>query len=261
MSFNPMPSLTVTKVASANRLLTSPVGVWTTRKMRKQWALVLKRQGKTYYDIAGREVLSDRHHPVILPKGSHYRWTCTEPGECLLIEFDTLTEISDTIFSFETADPGFFVHTFSKIEKSLLHPSPQTDLECKHLLYGLLVSLCDTQTRSYVPKGRQNILQPALDYIFANYFRTQIANDYLAGLCGVSTVYFRKLFKETHGVSPIRYLHDLRISKAKDILRSDYESIEQVAESVGYSSLYHFSKMFRTYTGMSPSEYAKASRK
>jgi AraC-like DNA-binding protein len=60
---------------------------------------------------------------------------------------------------------------------------------------------------------------------------------------------------------PIRYLHDYRVQRAKDILSSDYDSVTQVAESVGYNSVYHFSKMFRLYTGISPTEYAKASRR
>lgn len=76
----------------------------------------------------------------------------------------------------------------------------------------------------------------------------------------MSTVYFRKCFESAYGVSPIRYLHNFRISKAKAILRSDFDSVEQVATSVGYNSIYHFSKMFRQYTGQSPSEYAKSAR-
>ena len=60
---------------------------------------------------------------------------------------------------------------------------------------------------------------------------------------------------------PKKYLHNYRIDKAKAILLSDYETIEQVAFSVGYNSIYHFSKMFKTYTGKSPSEYAKTFRK
>ena len=83
----------------------------------------------------------------------------------------------------------------------------------------------------------------------------------LAALCGISTVYFRKTFETVFGVSPIRYLHDLRIGKAKAILSGDYDSIRQVAESTGYSSVYHFSKMFKLYTGQSPSTYAKSIRK
>ena len=41
------------------------------------------------------------------------------------------------------------------------------------------------------------------------------------------------------------------------ILKSDYDTIEQVALSVGYNSIYHFSKMFKLYTGKSPLEYGK----
>ena len=77
----------------------------------------------------------------------------------------------------------------------------------------------------------------------------------------MSTVGFRKNFQATYGVSPIRYLHQYRIQKAKDLLSSDYGSITQVAESTGYSSVYHFSKMFSQYTGMSPTEYVKQSKK
>ena len=92
------------------------------------------------------------------------------------------------------------------------------------------------------------------------YFDSTITNNVLSNLCEMSTVYFRKNFENTYGIPPIKYLHNFRINKAKAILHSDYESIEQVALSVGYNSIYHFSKMFKIYTGKSPSEYAKASR-
>ena len=109
------------------------------------------------------------------------------------------------------------------------------------------------------PKKHQ-ILYPAIKYISENYFDGNITNASLAEICGISTVYFRKTFESVYGISPIKYLHNFRIEKAKAILHSDYESIEQVARSVGYNSIYHFSKMFKQYTGKSPSEYAKASR-
>ena len=79
----------------------------------------------------------------------------------------------------------------------------------------------------------------------------------LAELCGVSTVYFRKLFDSVYGVPPIRWLNTLRMERACAMLESDYESIGQIAESVGCTSIYHFSRSFRAHTGVSPSEYAK----
>ena len=65
------------------------------------------------------------------------------------------------------------------------------------------------------------------------------------------------MFFKVYGASPIHYLSEFRIKKAKSILKSDYDSIEQVAQSVGYNSIYHFSKMFKQYVGVSPTEYAK----
>ena len=76
----------------------------------------------------------------------------------------------------------------------------------------------------------------------------------------MSTVYFRRTFVSVYGISPIKYLHNFRMEKAKAILRSDFETIEQVALSVGYNSIYHFSKMFKVYSGISPLEYSKQNR-
>ena len=77
-------------------------------------------------------------------------------------------------------------------------------------------------------------------------------------MCGISTVYFRKLFTEIAGDSPIHYAEALRIKKAKELLRSDYDSITGVAIALGYRGIYEFSRSFRRMTGISPSEYAKA---
>ncbi len=252
--------ITVTNVISVYRLLRSPVGVTTYRHNRERWAVLLKLGGKTYYNVDGKEILSDRLHPVILPKGCSYSWTCTEPGECITIEFDALTSGTE-VLSFEIADNSFVVNSFSKIEKTLHAGYRGGALECKALLYGILLSLAKSVGREYMPKDKGRLVLPATEYISQNYYDSGITNDSLASLCGISTVYFRKIFETLYGVSPIKYLHNFRLQKAKDILRSDYESIDQIAQSVGYNSIYHFSKMFKAYTGMSPTEYAKASRK
>ena len=80
-------------------------------------------------------------------------------------------------------------------------------------------------------------------------------NDQLAQLAGMSTVYFRKLFTQVMGVSPIVYARQLRIEKAKQMLRSDYGSLSHVALSLGYANLYDFSRDFKKHTGIAPSKY------
>ena len=80
----------------------------------------------------------------------------------------------------------------------------------------------------------------------------------LAQISSLSVVYFRKLFTETLGVSPIAYVNKLRIKKAKEILSSDYDSLSDVANLLGFSNLYDFSRTFKKHTNLSPSAYSKS---
>ncbi len=128
-----------------------------------------------------------------------------------------------------------------------------------YTFYGILVFLAKASKKGYIPQQKQELIEIAMHYITENYQNCTLNNQMLAQLCGMSTDYFRKTFEKMYGISPMKYLHNFRIKKAKAILQSDYVSIGQIAESVGYSNIYHFSKMFKQYTGMSPSEYAKRS--
>lgn len=251
--------ITVLKVTAANRLYNTPTENPIRRRYRTRWGVALKRTGKTIYTVNGRQILSDNLHPVIMPRGCSYSWRCVEPGECIIIEFDAVEELND-VLSFTVSDSSFIEKAFWEIQKNIHIITPEASLTCRHLLYGLLLQLVKSAPKEYVSKGRQQLLQPALDYISEHYFDPNITNQQLASMCGISTVYFRKSFEAICGVSPIRHLHNIRIQRAKDILSSDYDSISLVAESVGYGSVFHFSKMFKLYTGMSPTEYAKTSR-
>ena len=253
-------TITITKVFSANRLINSLVGITTYRHNRNGWAIALKLEGKTIYTVGSETILSDSLHPVILPKGSDYSWICKEPGECLMIEFEADAE-RNTLIPFEISDNSTIVNAFSKIEKNFNKQKPYYQLECYNQLYGILLFLAKSVTKEPTHPKKYKILHPAIKYISENYFDGNITNTFLAELCGISTVYFRKGFESVYGTPPMKYLHNFRTEKAKAILHSDYESIEQVALSVGYNSIYHFSKMFKQYTGISPSEYAKSSQK
>ena len=249
-------NLVVKKVISAIRLLNSPIGITTYRENRERWAFILKQNGKTTYTVGKTTIQSDGLHPVLLPKGCSYSWKCTEPGACLIIEFEA--DCADAaITSFEISDNAPIINAFSKIEKSMNRQNPYRQLECYIQLYGILLLVAECRFKEPVHPQKSQLVYPAMRYITERYFDSSITNSSLSALCGISTVYFRKTFEVVYGVSPIQYLHNFRIQKAKAILRSDYGSIEQVALSVGYNSIYHFSKMFKQYTGRSPREYSQ----
>ena len=106
-----------------------------------------------------------------------------------------------------------------------------------------LLELC-----SYIKKNIHRIPNLNID---------DISNESLAKLCGISTVYFRKLFYKIYKVAPIKYLKKVRLDKAKELLIGDFTSVSDVATLVGFSSVYTFSKTFKKEIGVAPTEYAK----
>ncbi|HEX2951574.1 MAG TPA: helix-turn-helix transcriptional regulator [Armatimonadota bacterium] len=70
-------------------------------------------------------------------------------------------------------------------------------------------------------------------------------------------MYFRKLFREQYGLSPKQYLQQIRMEKAEELLQSNLFSVTVIAEKTGFSSVYHFCRAFKNYTGFTPLEYQK----
>ena len=71
---------------------------------------------------------------------------------------------------------------------------------------------------------------------------------------GYSPSYLRELFRAELGISPIRYIHRLRIERACALLHEDIP-IWQVAELVGCPNANYFSRLFRAETGITPGDY------
>ena len=53
----------------------------------------------------------------------------------------------------------------------------------------------------------------------------------------------------------MQYVNKIRMEKAIEILDSDYGTITNLAESLGYQNVYHFSSAFKKYYGLSPLQY------
>ena len=66
------------------------------------------------------------------------------------------------------------------------------------------------------------------------------------------------LFKKKTGYSVIEHFNRIKIEEAKAIIRRTDMSFTQISESLGYSSIYYFSRQFHRLSGMSPSEYANS---
>ena len=254
MAKNILSDMIITNVISASTIYTE-AGAKTKRYGRSAWALVLKYEGETIYSQENRTFTSDRCDVLLLPKSSDYEWNCKKPGHCIIIDFECNSN-SSSLHSFKTSFPDLMLKHFKKIEYCLTIRKEMHLQTAIKYLYDIILLLANEHESNYSNKNKQLKIAPAIEYIAQNYHK-QIRNDELAKICGLSTVYFRKLFSETVGTSPISYIHNLRINKAKEIFASDYTSITETALSLGYSDIYDFSRVFKKITGFPPSQYQK----
>lgn len=90
----------------------------------------------------------------------------------------------------------------------------------------------------------------------SKYYYEKLTLDSIAAQFDLSPSHFSLMFKKITNYSVIDYLIKLRLSKAK-LLLEDGKSISEVAEAVGFSDIYYFSKTFKKHVGLSPSSYRK----
>ena len=252
MSLDILANLVITKVYSASTLYT-PEKTKTKRNDRPRWAVVIKYEGETMYTYNGKHVLSDLNHMVILPKGCSYEWECTKPGHFSIIEFESESVFCEPI-SFTVKHGEKFLKHFKELEYKRNLRSFMFEAESIRDTYSILLVLTQTVEARYLPTEKQQKIAPAVEYI-SQHYNENITNDELAAIAGMSTVYFRKLFTNIMGVSPITYVHQFRTEKAKEMLGSDYGTLSDIAQSLGYPSLYDFSRDFKKYAGVAPSKY------
>lgn len=95
-----------------------------------------------------------------------------------------------------------------------------------------------------------------ISYIKTHYNKTLSLDD-ISAFVHMNPSYVSRKFKQCTGMTLSSYIKQIRMENAKELLRSKHLQVKDVASAVGYMDARLFSKTFREYTGLLPSEYAK----
>ena len=186
------------------------------------------------------------------------------PWEYVWLEFDGLRvkSLLDTI-GLSLDKPVYHARNKSLREdmaNEMLYISRHKDESPFHLighlylfLDYLLRSAADEQLE-HGSKLREFYIHEALTYIEHN-FQNEITIEDIAGVCGLNSAYFGKIFKEALGKPPQEFLLNYRMLKAAELLKLPSLSIGDVGLAVGYANQMHFSRAFKNNYGISPREW------
>lgn len=100
-----------------------------------------------------------------------------------------------------------------------------------------------------------------LKEIFLSDFSYPWSVSEMARKVKVSVSHLNRLFKTEFGLSPTRYLQEIRLERAADLLKSSFLSIKEIRYCTGFSDKSVFIKNFKKKYGMLPHEYRKQSGK
>ncbi len=214
---------------------------------RATYGLSLCKEGRIVYEQNGIEYVSDKSVAVILPKHGSYSIHRRQTGYFPVINFDCKGLACDTVTVIPIEDPDALLTDYERMRK--LFFSSEDRLLILSIFYEMLHMIFDR----HVPYE----LKSAMAIIKSGYSDPTLTNVSVAERCGISEVYLRKLFDKHLSCSPKRFLINLRIKKAMQMLLERDRSIADIADECGFSSPSHFCKAFKQRMHMTPTEYMR----
>jgi two-component system response regulator YesN len=180
----------------------------------------------------------------------------------------SLYQLIDNIHTIKHVNYGAYLSLLRIVESKI--SSLLTSIEAEHSLMSHFSGVPDPEIRQYLgklaeawflhpernKKDFKQIIKLACDFIHAHY-QDDLTLTQMAEYTNISISHFSSLFKRHTGETLIAYINQVRVEKAKELLRNSNDKIYLIAEKVGFSNQTYFIRVFKNVTGMSPNEYRK----
>lgn len=219
---------------------------------RSCFGLSFCQSGKITYHMNGKAFVSDHDHAVLLPQGGTYQLKRDEEGIFPTINFRCDGLALDEIQVIPLSNPDACLKACEKLKDLFLFKKSR--YRFYSCFYDILDMVFGGETRDNHP------LSPVIGYIEKNISNPLLSNEQLAKEVGFSEVYLRKLFLKHYNTTPKQYILDIRLQKAKQLLTDTPFSVTAIAEECGFSSVFHFCRVFKQKTGMTPTSFSQRYR-
>lgn len=210
--------------------------------------LIYKIDGVSTYYFKGQKLTLHGGEIIYIPKGDtyHVEKTAGNEGKYVALNFDCGLHSEPFILKYNgNADIKQLPHLW-------LMGSTSDKYRCISAFYDILAGIASDSGST--DNRKSEIIKPACDYLKTHIFKHDLSVGMLHEMCGISDVYFRRLFIEIYGMPPQKYVIDKRLTEARSLIENgDYDNLYSVAYSVGYDDPLYFSREFKRKFGVAPS--------
>jgi len=134
-------------------------------------------------------------------------------------------------------------------------PAPITRLKAKASFFLVLQHMLQAAQQQARMK-KSELMQQAVEFMHQHYHQP-ISVTEIAQVIGIERRRFAYLFERYTGMTPNHYMTSCRMKRSRELLRAQHYTVAQVAELVGYHDSFYFSRVFKKYNGMPPTDYRK----
>jgi AraC-like DNA-binding protein len=192
---------------------------------------------------------------ILVPKNVGYHLTASEE-EVIVIHFQTESFIPPRLELFTAEADDRVRSLFNTCYDVWSKKEPGYYFRALSIFYEILARFSGALP-ARPQDEKYHKLKPAINRLQENFRDPALSVKSLAQEIYVSEVYFRRLFADVFGTTPMKYIICRRILYAKDLLKTGIYPVETVAEMSGFTNAKHFSTTFKQQTGLSPSKYMR----
>jgi AraC-like DNA-binding protein len=240
-------------------------GKWEMAKDVTQYHILLvATKGNIVYWINGETVYLSKGEAIFIPSGSIRGGLAAEDHQRYATHF-TIEDRDRALLPLlggnqycKTAIGGFeyFKQRFLLLKHHWLMSGPYSETTCYAILLELLGIINYERDKWKLPAKKIDMAEAIKQYMLDHYREPVTLHD-LSAFTERTPNHITHAFKSVTGLTPIEYLHHVRITKAKELMFDKMMPISQIAEETGFCDQAYFNRVFKKLTGCSPTAFLK----
>ncbi len=216
-------------------------------------------RGRAVYTVDNKEFCVGQGDLLFFNKGQAHSGYADkkDPWTYYTVSFELLNADGKSVNSFELptithlSNPEIFHNLYKTLYYEWNARTPGYELFCQSIIAELLCRLIRENRTGH---KQSDVIDKIKKHLITHY-RDNFSIEELAAMANISRSHFHRLFKDETGISAKQFLIRIRMNRAQSLLQSGEHNISEVADIVGYSDIYYFSRLFKKTTGVPPSAF------
>ena len=216
------------------------------------YVISCRLKGESLFLQNGISDVATRGDILYIPYGSTY-YQETKQETVIYIHLETYSAISNDLKIYKHMNPDYVCSLFKKCYDEFICKKTNYEYICLSILYEIL-SLINL-TPPGIEATSNHTFNFAKQYLDSHVYEIDFSIDKLCKFSNISRTYFNRLFKKYFNRTPTNYINEVRIKKAKHLLKIGSYSNEEIAFLCGFNSVKYFYVIFKKLTGQTTREY------